>query len=193
MSPCSTLMRLRLYWTHYAPPQIQRILFPAPRCQPFKKEMWPPHLLDTTGGLRLFLEWGPHFSMASITPTAVAGRGALALRFSPKRSKETLAAINSLPHPLNNRLFLRHSGFLQPHWRDLHDQATRLDFVNWWSAQCILFYVSLSLPFPAPFSSILLPWDCTPQWSAAQSFNTDSFSSGTSQTLMCIQITGGPG
>ena len=44
-------------------------------------------------------ECGPHFSMAPITPTAAAGRGALALRFSPKRSKETQAAIDSVPTP----------------------------------------------------------------------------------------------
>ena len=156
---------LRLYRTHYVPPQFH-ITRPAPGHQLFNEETWLPHPL-TPLSFHTFQKWGPYFSMAFIMPTAVAERGALAFRFNPNRPREAVAAGTFLTL-LSTRLF---GGTVVPYSlsRDiLHDQATWLYFGNLWSAQytpcCICFQFFGSFPFPL----ILDALDCKAQWSAAQ-------------------------
>lgn len=158
---------LRLHWTCYVPPQTHSAL-PSPRRQLFNEETG--HLISQ----HLWLsqtpqEWGPHFSTASVMPTAVEGRGSLALRFNPSRRKEALAADHFLTLPLHNRLFW---STVVPHNLSGGFCMTKQPGCILWlsSAQstlcCICFHVFLiSFPFSPSF---LLPGDCIPQRSAAQ-------------------------
>lgn len=128
-----------------------------------------PLVVSDSSGMRATFQHGFHHTYCS------SRKRSTGTQIQPKEIKRDSGWNQFCTHPLNNRLlyFVKN----QPHWRDLHDQATRLDFVNWWSAQCILFYVSFHFLFSFPF----LPQSCClgtahPNEAQHKSFNTDSFS-----------------
>lgn len=128
-----------------------------------------PLVVSDSSGMRATFQHGFHHLLP------VAGRGALALRFSPKRSKRLWLQSNSVPILLTIGCS-KAQWVLQPHWRDLHDQATRLDFVNWWSAQCIYSMFPFTSFSHFPFSLNPAALGLHTPMKAHKSFNTDSFS-----------------
>lgn len=107
---------LRLYWTHYAPPQIQRIL-PAPRRQPFRKRCGhlislPPLVVSDPSGMRATFQHGSHYTYCS---GRQRGTGTL---IQPKEIKRDSGCHRFCAHPPESQAVLRHSGFTQPHGRD---------------------------------------------------------------------------
>lgn len=162
MSPRSTLVMLRLHWTHYVPPQSPWASLS--HVSAISEEAWLPHLPPTTvvsdsPGVRTPFQHGSHYAYRS-------SRKKLWHSDSTRADQEALGQdINVLP-------FLSTTDCLETQWfhiASLRHSASPSNLepgcipgiYGQLSASHAIF-TFISLPHSL-FSSFLLSWDCTPQ------------------------------